>query len=90
MYLVLIVVKKSEICCVSYDEFKEWLSKRYVAMLVSSKHTGEEEASSTILVNVPTGKSFRVNMNRPGRRKVYLSPKPQIVARNRFPDVLFE
>lgn len=83
MFIALVCVKDRHICTISYEKFSSWLQKRSTAQ-------GSDEDVSTILVNLPVGKAFRVNMNRPGRRKRYLTAKPQIVYRNLFPNVLFE
>lgn len=82
VFVALVCVADRQICCISLDELNNWLAARNAAL-------GGKEDVSTILVNLPKGKAFRVNMNQPGRRNVYLS-KPQIVARNRFPNALFE
>lgn len=81
-YIAFVCIDDRQICCVEFDVFQEWLAKRHKAL-------GHAEDTSTILVNLPKGKEFRVNMNQPGRRKVYLD-KPLLVPRNRFPDALFE
>lgn len=82
VYITLVCVKDRQICCLSSPDLYAWLAKRASAL-------GTEEDASTILVSLPEGKAFRVNMNQPGRRKVYLG-NPQIVARNQFPNALFE
>lgn len=82
VYIVLICVKDRQICCISVSDFHSWLDKRKLAL-------GSDEDASTMLVSLPEGKAFRVNMNQPGRKKVYLG-NPQIVARNQFPNALFE
>ncbi len=82
MYVAIVCVHDRHICCVSYSELTAWLSKRENAL-------GHAEDTSTILVGLPQRKAFRVNMNLPRRRRVYLA-KPQLVPRNRFPNVLFE
>lgn len=81
VHLALVCVKDRQVCCISLAEFEAWLENRRVEL-------GRVEATSTILVNLPIGKAFRVNMNQPGRRKIYLD-NPQIVPRNRFPNILF-
>ena len=81
VFISMVCVEDRQICCISLDEFNAWLKKRSAAL---RKH----EDISTVLVNLLRGKAFRVNMNQPGRKKIYLS-SPQIVPRNRFPNVLF-
>ena len=82
VYIAMVCVKDRHICCISYAELTAWLNEREKAL----RH---DEDTSTILVGLPAGKAFRVNMNMPGRRRVYLD-KSQLVPRNRFPNVLFE
>jgi len=82
MFVALVCVADRQICCISLDEFNTWIETRRAAL-------DKTENVSTILVNLPKSREFRVNMNKPGRRKVYLS-KSQIVPRNRFPNALFE
>lgn len=82
LFIAFVCIDDRHICCLEYDEFQAWLSRRQIAL-------GHAEDVSTILVRLPRRKSFRVNMNQPGRRKVYLG-QPQLVPRNRFPQVLFE
>ena len=82
VYLALACIKDRQICCVSLTDFRAWLSKR-------ESELGHSEDTSTILVNLPAGKAFRLNMNQPNVRKKYLA-KPQIVARNKFPSAMFE
>ena len=47
------------------------------------------EETYTILVTISKNSRFRVYMNYPGRKKMYLS-KPIIISRNQFPKILFE
>ena len=82
VFIAMVCVKDRQICCISFEEFIKWLNQRRLAL-------GEVESNSTILVNLTKGKAFRVNMNQPGRRNLYLA-EPQIVARNRFPSVIFK
>ena len=81
VFIVLICVKGSEICCIPYRDLTRWFKKRY-------SEVGKNEETSTLLVGLPRNKSFRVNMNQPGTRGTYLD-HPQIVSRNRFPKALF-
>ena len=82
VFVSMVCVHDRQICCISYDELLAWLEARETAL-------GNDEDTSTVLVGLPRGKAFRVNMNMPRRRKVYLD-KPQLVPRTRFPSVLFE
>ena len=81
VFIALVCVKARQICCISNKEFCDWLKRR-------QKARGEDEKISTILVRLPDGKAFRINMNQPGRRGKYLD-KSQLIPRNRFPKVLF-
>ena len=82
VFISLVCVNDRQICCISYEEFDNWIKKR-------QQKLGKKESTSTILVRLQKGKSFRVNMNEPGRRGKYLEGT-QVVARNRFPNALFE
>ena len=82
LFIAMVCIEDRHICCIEYAEFQMWLQKRQRAL----EHA---EDSSTILIGLPKGKEFRLNMNQPGRRKVYLD-KPLLVPRNLYPNVLFE
>jgi hypothetical protein len=82
LFVALVCIDDRQICCLEYSELQAWFQKRQRAL-------GTTEDTSTILVKLPKGKEFRVNMNQPRRRKVYLAD-PQLVPRNRFPNALFE
>jgi hypothetical protein len=82
LFVALVCIDDRQICCLEYSELQAWFQKRQHAL-------GKNEDRSTILVKLPKGKEFRVNMNQPRRRKVYLAD-PQLVPRNRFPNALFE
>ena len=83
VFIVLVCVEDREICCISYNELNAWFEKRRAAL------SEGDEADSTVLVQLPSGQGFRVNMNMPDTRGQYLD-EPQIVPRNRFPAVIFE
>ena len=82
MFIALVCVKERQICCLSAGELNEMIGHRKAA-------SGGEEDQYTILVTIPAGKSIRVYMNQPGRRKRMLKETKLIVRRNAFPDVLF-
>lgn len=82
IYIALICVVDRQVCCISYDEFVNWIQRREDVLR-------RTEVTSTILVRLPKGKAFRLNMNMPRRRGVYLDDD-QLVARNRYPNVLFD
>ncbi len=80
IFICLICVSASHICCITYETLLELIAEREQAK-------GADENAYTILVTLPTGKRFRIYMNQPGRRKVTLTKK--IVPRDDFPDVVF-
>ena len=81
-FIPLVCVKDRQICCLKLSQLHSLIQARRLAK-------GFEEASYTILVNLPKGKQFRVYVNSPGKRKTMLG-KPLTSARNAFPEVLFE
>jgi hypothetical protein len=80
IFVCLICVSARQICCVCYEKLLELISER-------QEKKGNEEASYQILVTMPKGKSFRIYMNEPGRRKIMI--KERIVPRDDFPRVIF-
>ena len=82
VFIALVCVSDRQICCISYEDFENWIKER-------QQKLRKKENTSTILVRLPKGKYFRVNMNEPGRKNLYLKDD-QLVARNHFPNALFE
>lgn len=80
-FLALVCVKDRQICCLRYEEFLQLLDAR-------KKAKGASEDQYTLLATLPAGKSFRVYVNAPGKRKTMLG-KPIIVSRNGFPGIIF-
>lgn len=80
VYIAMVCVQDRHICCISYGELAAWFKKHEEAL-------GHDEDTSTLLVHLPPGQNFQCNMNMPSRR-TYLD-QPQLVPRNRFPNVLF-
>lgn len=80
-FIALVCAQDREICCITYAELVEFLAVR-------RKNAEKEEGNLTLLVTVPKGKSLRAYVNAAGVRNTKLGEK--IVARNRFPDVLFQ
>lgn len=81
LFLALVCVKDRHICNLPYETFctlLEWRQDAY----------GGEEEQYTILANLPEGKSFRVYINKPGKKKTYLK-KQIVINRNKFPNQLF-
>jgi hypothetical protein len=81
IFIVLICVQAAQICCITYDKFLALIAQRRAKK-------GADEAAYSILVTLPAGKSFRIYMNAPGRKKKML--KEKIVPRDDFPNILFE
>lgn len=81
VFLVFVCVQAKEICCIRRTELTALIAQRELAR-------GAAEHIHTVLVTAEAGKSFRVYMNAPGERKKKL--REIIVARNRFPNAIFE
>lgn len=81
-YIALSCIEDREICCVTWSALRDLLLRRKIIL-------GHKEDQYTVLVTLKKGQAFRVNINQPGRRNLYLG-KPIIVDRSRFPAVLFE
>ena len=73
--------RQTEICCLPYDTLTELIEGR-------KAEKGAAENQYTILVTVPKGKSLRVYVNAPGKKKTMLG-KPLIIKRSAFPDQIF-
>jgi hypothetical protein len=82
LFLVLVCVKGREICCLTYQEFSTFVEMRRA-------YKGEEENQYVLKITIPKGKSIRAYVDAPGQKKTILGD-PIVVARNRFPNVLFE
>lgn len=80
-FVVFVCVPAGEICCIRRVELQDLLARR-------RSERGYEEDIYTVLVTVPTGKSCRVYMNAPGERKKTIGQI--VVARNRFPNEIFD
>ena len=81
LHLALVCVQAHEVCCFYYEEFVKKISER-------KSEFGRSEEQYTILVTLERNASFRVNVNAPGKKKLYLG-KPLIVKRNACPNCLF-
>ena len=81
LFICLICVSASHICCITYETLLELIALR-------KQEKGADERSYTILVTVPPSKRFRIYMNAPGRRKVLIGQR--IVPRDDFPNVVFQ
>jgi hypothetical protein len=79
--LTLVCVKDRQICCITHDELISMVEKR--------RAHKEDENQYIVKVTAPEGKSMRTYFDYPGKRKTILG-KAIVVARNRFPDLLFE
>lgn len=71
-----------EVCCLPIDDFQTLRDLRWEKM-------GDVENTFWLTVALSPGKSFRVYADYPGRRKCPLC-KPLIVARNDFPNRIFQ
>ena len=69
------------LCCLPYNKLLALLKRR-------AKDIGCEEDQYTVLVTLEEGKSFRVYVNKSGRRNRMLG-KPFVISRNKFPNQLF-
>ncbi len=81
VFVVLVCVKDSQICCLPVDEVIKLVAAR-------QKANPRKESQYTILVTLKSGQAFRAYMNKPGVKKTYLM-SPMKVPRNRFPGILF-
>jgi hypothetical protein len=80
--IALVCVGAREICVLEHAELLELLDRREKAL-------GGPQDVLQILVSAPTGKSFRVAVSAPGRRRTTLG-RPLIVSRNAFPNRIFQ
>ena len=83
LFIAMVCIKDREVCCIPYEDLIKLIEKRKAAH-------GSKEDQYTILCTLKPKQAFRVNMNQPGRKKVYLLAKPLVVKRNRLPSVLFD
>ena len=80
-FIALVCVKGRQICCLTAEQLTNLIQRR-------ETEAGKAEDQYTILVTMPKGKSMRVYVNHPGKKKTMLG-KSLIVSRNAFPDALF-
>ena len=78
-----VTLTRSRVRCQIKSELIQLIQMRSLAI-------GHPEGTYSVLVRAPAGRSFRVNVNRPGRRGQYLPRAEIVVARNKFPRDLFE
>lgn len=81
VYIVLVCVGASEICCISYGQLNDLVKLRRGAK-------GAPEEQYTILVTAPHNKSLRVYVNAPGEKKKIIGEE-LVIARGDFPNILF-
>ena len=81
VFLALVCVEGREICCLTYDQLLELISRRQAK-------SRESEEQYTIIASLNKGKKFRVYVNVPDRRKIKLGEL--LISRSDFPDKLFE
>jgi hypothetical protein len=80
-FIAFVCVRDREICCLPLAKLLKLRSKREKAL-------GGPEDTLTVLVTVPAGKSLRVYINAPGKKKTMLG-KEMVVNRNAFPEAIF-
>lgn len=80
-FIALVCVQEREICCISYAQLIELQAAR-------EKSAGQKENSLTVLVTAPKKKQLRVGVNAALKKNQYA--KVIKVARNTFPNVIFE
>lgn len=80
-FVALVCVKDREICSLPYSDLLELIARRKNA-------NGASEDVYTIIVTAPKGKSLRVYVNEPGKKKTILG-EASIVSRNAFPEKIF-
>lgn len=81
LYLALVCVSDSEVCCFRYEDMADLLAARKQAV-------GNIEPQYSVLVTLNEGEGFRVNVNAPGVKNEYIGD-PVIVPRNACPNALF-
>jgi len=81
-FVALVCVRDREICCMPLSQLDQLINSRRSAI-------GKREDQYVVLVTLPAGRSFRVYVSVPGQRGAILD-KPLIIARNCFPQNLFE
>lgn len=82
VFIALVCVKSREICCLPYEKLLALIQRR-------RKAKGDSEEQYQILASLESGKAFRVYINAPAQKKTYLG-SPIIIARNNFPNSLFD
>lgn len=82
IYFGLVCVEDGEICCLNKAQFDELINYRRDSAKV-------EEQSYSILVTLKSGSSFRAYVNAAGRRG-HIAGSRITIARNRFPNALFD
>ncbi|MFA6072285.1 MAG: hypothetical protein WC810_27295 [Janthinobacterium sp.] len=81
VFLALICIEDSEICCLSLNDFNTLLDAR-------KKSAGKSEDQYQILITASQGNSLRAYMNASGKKGKTAS-KPLVISRKAFPDQIF-
>jgi hypothetical protein len=81
VFIAMVCVKDREICCLPSNDLLGLIRAR-------EQSKGSREASYTILVTAPEGKSLRAYINAPGKKGKMIGQR--IIARTDFPKKLFE
>lgn len=80
-FIALVCVGAREVCVITVDQLAELIARR-------QKANGGQEDQYTLLVTAEAGKSLRVYVNHPGKKRKILG-KPIVVSRKAFPNSVF-
>lgn len=81
VFLALVCIKGREICCLPYETFLDFVSRR-------RREKDADEDQYVIPVTLPSGKGFRAYINSPGSKGKILG-KAVVISRSDFPRRLF-
>ena len=81
VFAVLVCIGAKAICALSYGQIMEFVKLRKAGK-------GEDEDQYQIIVTAPPNKQFRAYVNKPNRKGLMMGQA--LVARNAFPEILFE
>jgi hypothetical protein len=80
LFIILVCIPDREICCLSYEEFKNLVKSR-------KKAKGEKEENYTVICKISKNEKIRVYVNQPNEKNTLIGEK--LIARNEFPSKLF-
>ena len=81
LFIALVCVADRHICCLAGKELGELLVRR-------KDMKGKAEGQYTLLVTLPKGKKFRVSINHPRKRGIFLGEEV-LISRSDFPNKIF-